>query len=296
MKIEKNQESKSEKKTRNQKTSRLSNENNELQETKIRLAQLESQFMSSWAFHSKRDFEDHVNDKLYNKIQKGVTGFMTKFILTGLAILGGVVFVLMNAIVNNNINEKNEHLIHDLKESNRIYELQLRKSHDWMNHHNSGKNYTYLAEIIHMSNIDDSLKEKSKEECFKNAEKYFNSAIKVDSLRSSPYWELGQLYSENSIKYQVNSFLDFEKARDYYRIALRHYSPYEEKIAWKFIAYYRLIKIIEKEKGKAKYCIELIDDAIASYNNIDNKEPKKFEYKEYLSEIKEIKERLIKNT
>ncbi|HEX8564861.1 MAG TPA: hypothetical protein VF648_04270 [Pyrinomonadaceae bacterium] len=206
-------------------------------------AQLEGRIASSWALHTREDYEKSFreNYKYDNYI------FIAKCLFGVILFLAGAGYFFTKAVVREVYSTENKELIAKLESDNKQTVDRLEKKYQWNRFHNYGKNLIYVAEsYLYLPEIDNAKRIELIRKLFDKSDRYFNDALFYDSKQASTYWELAELKYYYPQKFIV-PLVDEDKAIENYRKAISYYTDEERKQGWKADGYFRLGEIYYKK-------------------------------------------------
>lgn len=219
----------------------------EIKDLKEKLAKLESQMSSSWAFCSRSEYEKDFKVDM----KKHVNYFMSKNLVVISLLITGIGALIIKTSIDSAIETKIKHTITKIENNNKEQEIQMMNDYNWMNYHNYGKNYIYLADIIHKSPLEKDVKKKEIEKCLEKADDYYRNAIEYNSNKSATHWELGQLCFHYPLAFQ-SGHINRKEAEKRYNMAIALYEDTEIKQGWRADACVQLGLLLLYESSNSK--------------------------------------------
>lgn len=250
------------------------------------VAKLEGSLASSWALHTKDEYENGFKDKVKNDIMN----YVVKIVISAMVLLGGAGYVYVKSTMVDVYRTENKQIIDDLKAR---YESSINNNRllfDWQRYHNYAKNYLYLAELYSKSNIDEKTKREKIKECLMRAKTYFDYALNSNPKQGSSYFELGEIYCNYSYKYNIKECYDIDKSLNYYCQSSKNYTDAEIAQGWRADAYRKIgiiyFDLFKRNSEKIEYLIKAEDYMNKACEEYQNAVPESREYnKNSLNEV-----------
>lgn len=212
--------------------------NHAVTQLEVKLAKLRAEYASSWALHTKDDFERNFSREIKNEIQNT----MMKWAIGAVVLLAGTGTIFVKYAVIQTFKEENSKLVQDFYQK---YDAQLdllRANFEWRRFHDFGKDYVYLAQLYADSPVAEELRAKRITENFNEAEQYFRRSLQYGDMHASTYWELGELLFTYPQKLKLPNRLDAAKAIERYKQAVDRYTQVEVDAGWRAEAYLLIAK------------------------------------------------------
>jgi len=160
--------------------------------------------------------------------------------------------LFMKAAVVDIYENENDKIVADLRQK---YDNILTAQHaefEWKRNHDYAKNYIYLAQFYANSDIDPQKRQTLLNLQFQRASTYFLYALRSDPKQATTYWELGELRYTYARDYGELSWVDLDRAFDYYNQAVSLYTDTEVAQGWRGDPYLQMGKISVERAQEAK--------------------------------------------
>ena len=244
-----------------------------LSDLRTSIARVEGEMTSSWAFHTKEEYET----RLKNGIKTDLVRYLVTILSAMFAVLAGSGVLFINLVTSAEFEDQYSSMVTGYESKFGKFLEDASVNSEWRALHDHGVLHRYMLNFHKGADLREDDKRRLLIRGFGSATFYFESALKKDVRQASTHWELAHLLYFRPKEFNLPELIDSEKAVEHLESAIRYYREPEIRRGWRADAYsdifgisldrWRATKNREERAGLEKAAREAAQLAIRDYEN-----------------------------